>query len=100
MKYLIGGRGTGISSQIVFESCSTGIPILISNNYYKTIYVSKAKELHLNNIPTFINIKNLNGYSGDILIDNGTHIITELLNELGGRCNIVSYGDTIDNQRY
>ncbi len=87
MKFLLGTRGSGITTDLILESAKFQKPILTSNRGLCRAYITKAKNLNLI-IPEPISLDNLdtNTYVYDldeILIDNLNIILYKLLKDKG-----------------
>jgi len=96
MKYIIGSRCSGVSTEIVMQSVAYDIPILVT--YYSQINIYNEKALSLGlKFPKYVLLKDMRGYKGDILIDNNAMVLKQLMHtEYGFNGKIVAIGDTVE----
>ena len=94
MNLIIKNRGTGKTTQMIYTSEATQIPIIVENEYRKTEIIKMSREMNCY-IPEPITTTNLNKgflssrYIQGVLIDEGDSIIEKALEEYLG-CKVVA----------
>lgn len=98
-KVILGSRGSGVSSNLVFESHMTNVPILTSNERMREVYLKKA-ESHGITIPNPICLNEIHsrgGKLGDVIIDDFNFAIEKFIEDLY-ECDVkvIAMGVTIE----
>lgn len=100
MKYIIGNRGCGATTQLLMESEKFNIPILCVDKSQVICVEGQARKEGYS-IPIAVTVEDLHVRRYDkILIDNYDLLLKQLLTNNGFHGEIISAGITCDNLNF
>lgn len=96
MKYTIGSRGSGVSTQLMIESHNFGYPIIC-----RSTSVAKAKSDMAKNLgfekAKYVSITDMRGLKGNFLVDDNRYVMEYLIQQyIDKNIHIAGIGDTVD----
>lgn len=93
MKYLVGGRQTGITTSLVLEASKSGATIVVPTEVNMNYIINKAKELGVSVDVCVIGDKSLR-QKKKVILDNASVFLNKMLFENGFVGKIQTIGDS------
>lgn len=96
MKYLIGSRGSGITTQLLMEAVAFDGAVLVPTEASKMLYANKCANMGIEP-PKIVSLRDLRDSDiKNLSIDNLHILLRYLLAGYGFEGNIVTVGDSVE----